>query len=374
MEWIPIFVPILLSILALYIYRHKLIWWEVALPTLVSLVIIGVMKVSMTAYSAQDVEYFSEYITEARYYEEWDEWIEQTCSEPCNCTTDDDGYTSCDTCYYDCSYRDYNPEFWQIRTNMGNAYRCTQGYYKYLVKLFNNETFVDMRRDYYTIDGDMYRTQFDGIFEHVIPMSYEHTYVNKPQAAHTIFQFDDLLPEDTEGLYQYPQVVDRKQDACLGCTDKENERLRIYNGLNGRKHEIKMFVLVFEGKDISIAEKQRHFWKGGNKNELVVCTDSEGSWTKTFSWCDDKSIEVESNYIFNDTIPMKHKIDKLVKLVDTNWKRKHFEDFSYIKVPLTNSQIMWIYIIVSIFSIGLLAFGIFNDIDQDGRRNNYYRY
>lgn len=362
MEWSAIIIPFILSALAVYYFKHKLVWWEIIIPTVVSIIAILVMKYSMIYKNTVDVEFHSEYIIEARFYEEWDEWIDQTCSYECCC--DSDG-NNCSTVYYDCSYRDYHAEYWEIIMNTGNSYYTSESYYKYLVKLFGNESFVNMNRDYYQIDGDMYKTKFDGVFEHVIPKSYKNSYKNKPQAAYTVFKFEDLPPEQTKELYEYPPVNNREQNACLGCSYEDNLTLRRYNGLLGRYKQVKMFILVFKDKDISVAEKQRHFWKGGNKNELVVCVDSEGKWARTFSWCDDKQLEVDINYLFTtEDLSMSQKIRTLESEVKSKWKRKEFSDFNYIKISLTSNQTLWLFIVVFIVSVGALCIGIFNEITE----------
>lgn len=315
---------------------------------------------------SSDVEYLSEYPIEARYYEDWDEWIEQTCSEPCNCTTDEDGYTTCDTCYYDCSYRDYHPEYWEVITNTGHRRSISQSYFNYLTKLWSNKSFIDMHRDYYRDDGDMYKTKFDGIFEHIEPRTFKQTYENKAQAATNIFKFRTLDSLEMVGLYDYPKIYgEARQTNCVGCSKEDNIYLERYNAYIGKRLQIKMFVLVFENKSVEIAERQMTYWKGGNMNELVVCVDKDGKWAKTFSWCDNKTIEARVNDVFIRDIPFREKLHLMEQEAEKSWKRKDFaKDFDYIDIPLSPSQLIWIYVVVFVLSCGTLAFGIFNEINQ----------
>ncbi len=363
MEWFALIVPIVFSLLALAIWKHKLVWWECLLPLVVCIILIASCKHVMIKSLTDDVEFITEYPIEARHYEKWNEYIHRTCTRTYKC-----GKSTC-TSTYDCSYVDTHGKFWEIRTNIGNTYTVGKSYFDFLVNKWGNKTFVDMHRDYHTIDGDMYKSVFDGKFEHVYPQTYEHTYENKTQASKQLFKFRDLDSLETKVLYDYPKVIKMEQDVCLGCSDKENNLLRRYNAILGGKHEVKIFVLFFEDKDISVAELQKSYWKGGNKNELVICVDKDGKWSKTFSWVDDKTIEVESDFIFTQDITMNEKLSKLSEEVKRSWKRKHFSDFEYINVPLTDNQMMWLYIITIIVTFGVLIFGITNDIEHGNGRN-----
>ncbi len=364
MEWLYLLIPVTFSLLSLLLWKHKITWWELLLPVVVGIITIGVGKTLMSNSNSKDVEYISEYITEARHYEAWNEYIHKTCSRT-NCTGS--GKTrNCHTTYYDCSYVRKHSESWQIRTNMGNVYGIDQSYYKSLTKKFINEKFIDMHRHYHTKDGDMYKTSWNNEFETVIPMTYSENYTNKTQAAKTIFKFKDLDSTETKGLYDYPKIINSTQKSCLGCSQENDLLLRKYNAMIGRRHQVKIYVLVFSEKSMEIAERQRQYWKNGNMNEVVVCVDKEGKWAKTFSWCDNKSVEVESSEIFTRDIPMKSKLNLLEHEVEDNWKRKDFDkDFSYIKVPLTTGQEIWLATIVIIATVGCISFNVLNEIGQE---------
>jgi len=362
MEWFALVLPILIILLGRHFFKDRLVWWELLLPLAVTVVTIVIMKVAMVYSLTADTEYFSEYVVEAQHTDRWNEYIHKTCSYT-TCTGS--GKTRhCTTHHYDCSYVQNHPERWAVITNEGHEYSVSQSHYNSLVKLFSNEKFKDMHRKYHSIDGDRHYTVFDNNFDHVQPYSFSETYENKTQACHTLFHFSDLEDKDTIGLYNYPKIIKGKQSSCLGCSESNDYILRSYNGLIGSKYEVKMFVLIFEGQDIEIAERQRQYWKNGNKNELVVCVDSESRWAKSFSWCDNKEVEVRANSIFmNDTLTMKTKLGLLEKDIEQHWERKHFSDFAYIKVPLSGKQMIWLYITVFLVSIGMICIGIFNNVN-----------
>jgi len=359
-EWFALMVPIILSVTALLLFRHKLVWWEVLLPVVICIGTIAGMKALMVKYLTNDTEYISEYITETRYYEDWNEYVHRTCTRTVSC-----GKNCTRTVTYDCSYVRYHSEYWEIRTNMGNKYRISKKYFDYLTKLFGNKAFKDLYRHYYTNDGDMYKSLWNREFGTLRPMTFEHTYQNKPQSVNSVFKFRELDSVQKKGLYSYPDVVDRTQKACLGCNEEEDLLLRRYNSLWGKRFQVKVYLLVFDGKSIEVAERQRSFWKGGNKNELVICMDREGKWAKSFSWCDNKEIEVQASLLLMDSAnDLPTGIIALQDKIEKHWKRKEFSDFDYIKVPLTNNQHIWLYVTVTLLSIGMLVYGVLNEIEQ----------
>ncbi|BBI90549.1 hypothetical protein HYO65_gp157 [Tenacibaculum phage PTm1] len=310
----------------------------------------------------EDVEFYTNYPTEVRYYERWNEYIHVTCTRTISC-----GKDCTTTVTYDCSYvRNYS-EYWGVYLNDGSSYYISQSTYNYYVRLWKaTPKFVNMHRDYHSIDGDMYKAKWNGDFNTIDPWVRKHTYENKVQAVNSVMKFSELSEEQKKGLYDYPPVKNNEQDACLGCNISDNDFLNKLNAVYGRSKEIRVLVLVFDNPDISIAELQQSFWKGGNKNELVVCFDKNNKWAKAFSWSDDKLLETELNILFRDSsLTTKQKIAKMYKLIPTKWKRKNFSDFDYIKIDLTPKQLIYLYIITFIISLGFLLWGIHNDIDED---------
>lgn len=375
MEYFALLIPIISSLICLYIFKHKLIWWEVLLPTVVCVGVIALMKFIMISGLTDDTEYLSEFPIKAVYYEDWNEKV--SCRHPRYCTrivtyscgTSKSPRTCTRTETYQCGWQhaydiDYHPDEWREYTNTGHGYSISKSYYNYLKKLWGNENWKDMHRNYHTDDGDSYETYWDKKFQHIIPMTYSRTYSNKPQAARTVFKFRDLDSLELKNVYEYPKIdKNDRQINCINCTKQENTYLEKYNSLIGLNKEIKVFIINFKDKPFSHSELQRVYWRGGNKNELVICVGND--WVNTFSWCDNKTIQVETNELFrNKTLTLTQKMKQLDPIIQKHWKRKNFSDFDYIKIQLTNNQIIWIFIVTFIISGGLLTFGILNEFEQ----------
>lgn len=191
--WFALLVPVIISLLAFVIFHKDIKFGQIFIPVIATAIVIFVMKWSMASSLEDDTEYLSEFPVSATYYEEWDEWIEETCSSTCCC---DSKGNNCQTTYYDCSYRRSHDAYWEVVMNTGSVTRVSQSYYQMLVKLWSNETFVDMHRDFYEVDGDAYTTKWTGKFDHVRPWDWSRTYSNKPQTLETVFHFNDLSPDN----------------------------------------------------------------------------------------------------------------------------------------------------------------------------------
>lgn len=366
MIWFALLIPICFTALGLLFFKHKFTWIEALSIPVASIILILLLKMWFVSGLTDDTEYLTEYPIEIRYYEHWDEYISQTCTSSVSC-----GKNCTTTVSYDCSYVDDHPRRWVMKMNTGTKHSISESYYNSLAKLWSTtRIFVDMHRDYDTYDGDMYKYKWGNKFKDIDPYVYEHGYENKVQTVNSIMQFRELDTLEIKGLYNYPKVTNYTQESCLGCTPKENLLLNRYNAYLGFKYEVKMFVLVYKDKQLDIGELQQIYWKGGNKNELVVCVDSKNQWSKAFSWVDDKLIEVKVADIFLKDISMEQKIKLMEHEVEDNWKRKHFSDFSYIHVPLTNTHKIIIYIVIFLASLGLFLYGIFNEFDPEDENRN----
>lgn len=373
MDFLIYIIPFLVSVFLLFFFRKKVVWWEYIVMIAVPIVVSLIVRLIMVGYNNTDTEYLGDYITKVRHYDDWDEWVHRTCTR-----TVKSGKTTI-TRTYDCSYRQYHPERWSYFDQDGEEHWL---FYKEefdeIVRRFGTKMiFVDMHRRYYTDDGDAQDYYWNGSEETAWPVTHSHKYTNKLQNSRSIFNFEEIDKEyaDSIGLYDYPPIEMYDQNPILSHTIKlpknQEDALRYTNGFYGKKHQFRVFVLLFENKDIEISEKQRSYWKGGNKNELVVCLgvkDNKVDWCNAFSWCDVPTIDVktETYFIQNDTLDLKAYSDLLRESLNNGeWVRKNFEDFSYLKPELSLTQQIWILVISILLNVGFAIFVIKNDFENE---------
>ena len=73
-------------------------------------------------------------------------------------------------------------------------------------------------------------------------------------------------------LFDYPEIKNNDQNPILGfnATDTDIDAVRYLNGYRGPKNQIHVFILCFNNPSLEIAEMQKAYWQGGNKNEFVA--------------------------------------------------------------------------------------------------------
>ena len=184
--------------------------------------------------------------------------------------------------------------------------------------------------------------------ERFVTVTTSHRYTNKIRRSHSIFKFEKVSKEEKEayGLYDYPEVVDNNQECILGreFPPSVHRAFSLFNAYYGAKHQIRVFILLFDAdKDITVSEKQRAYWSGGNKNELVVCLGVDDSdtvrWCHAFSWMDEPIMTVKTEGYFREHEQLDLlSFNQWLRANLSHWQRKAFKDFDYIHVPLSPVQ------------------------------------
>ena len=192
-----------------------------------------------------------------------------------------------------------------------------------------------------------------------IPVTEKHRYRNKIINSNSIFKFEKITKKQAkeDNLFDYPDIIMHDAESIISGDFQIDEDTRsLFKKFNGRyapSLEMRLLILLFPAeKGVGISHRQRAYWKGGNKNEFIICLglteDHKVEWVNSFSWSDNQQKEVETNMWF-----MQHPEFKWEKFHDwflihsTDWKRKEFSDFRYINVSLAFWQII-IILIVSI--------------------------
>ena len=373
MEIICFALPFLVAIFLLLFFRKETVWWEYVIVIIPSLLFFIITRCIMISVNENDVEYLGGYITKVRHYDEWDEWITRTCSRQVPDGKDANGNTKYRTEYYDCSYRDYHPERWTYFDDEGEEHWLyfKEEFDKIRLQFGTSMNFVDMHRDYYTIDGDAQDYYWDGNKSKIYTITNKHQYRNKIQNSRSTFNFIEITKKeaDTLGLYDYPKIEEYDQNPILSKPPVDSKSIRFLNGYYGREYQFRNYILLFNNSDIEISELQRSYWKGGNKNELVVCLGVDDSlnvkWCNAFSWCDAPTLEVRTESYFSevDSLDLEGYSSMIIKCLENGeWERKEFADFDYIKSEVSTTQELILLILVALYNIGISIFVVLNKI------------
>lgn len=377
MIWGALLIPLIALGVITWKYPKRVNLLEYILVFVVPVACICIGKWASVYTQTRDTEYWNSYAVSAMYEEEWKEQWEEMHTET---YTDSKGNTHTRT--YWTTERKYYPEQWTIFDNIGEEHSIGKPYFEELCKLWGNRSFKEMNRKRTSrhsmetshkilIDGDAYVTKYDSNFEHTVPLCTMHTYENRIQASKSVFNFRKVS-EATKGqykLFDYPPENVHHFNPILGYKSKEaTQLLRAYNAHNGARRQIHMMLLVFQKQPSEAALFQEAYWKGGNKNEFIVCVGLNSTniaWTKTISWTDNQILkaktarEIKEMRTFDPVKVVRYMGENIPK----KFVRKQFADFSYISVQPTMTAVIVTYGVTLLATLAVALIAIFNRHD-----------
>lgn len=377
--WLCMLVPVAVVAAASTIYRHKVVWWEPAVLLLASSLFIFVSKVTTQTVQVSDTEYWGGYVTQAEYYEDWNEKVscrhEIACKHPYNCGTKN----SPSTCYrhsndgYEHSFDvDEHAAYWQMTDSNGATFGISSDFFDVLAARWQSRRFVELNRNYHTNDGDKYVAEWDRRPESIETTAAEHRYENRVQASRSTFRFPDVDPKRNR-LFDYPQVQGHRQRVVLGAEDPAAEaKFQYLNATLGREKQVRVFVLVFRDRPQDAALMQQAYWQGGNKNEFVVCvgTDSEGNvtWAYPFAWSavDERSVrelltDTRMKLVDMGRLDLPALADWLHPEIRGRFRRMPFARFSYLTVEPPTWVVVLVFVLTLAMSAGWAVWAVGND-------------
>lgn len=378
MIWFNLVIPLIAILVMLVFFRKRMAWWEYILIFAIPCMGIAIAKFSSVHSQTTDTEFWNSHIVNAQYVEEWETWDYETCTrEVCSGSGKD---RSCHSESYDCSHCDEYGPSWTAYNNLGQSINISQQKFEEFTKIWNNRVFADQNRHIINHwgcgkDGDAYVTETDGVFEHIQPYSASMTYENKVQCSKSVFNFQEVDSADIKdfSLFEYNLNYNGfNYNPIFGWPDRDaSKRLSQWNGLLGRSKKIHMLILVFFDKPYEAAMAQESYWKGGNKNEFILCIglnkNKEIGWTKVISWTevDRLKLDVERTVL---TMPFNLSaiVDTMASYTKKDFVKKSFKDFSYLTVEPTQRAIFICFIVTLVLTIGLCVFSVLNPFNEDG--------
>lgn len=366
-------IPVIGVIVLLIFFRKEVVWWEPVALLVIGIVMVSVFKLTVDSISISDTEYWGGYVTDVTNYEPWDEQV--PCRHPEYIyVPDGDGGTKRvyvgDEHPYDV---DQHPAEYYIDGSNGEHIAISSDKYQQVARLFENKTFIELNRSYYSQDGDEYICKWPGSAQTIIPIVTEHSYTNKVQASPEFdFPKVDKATKEKYGLFDYPKVQDGYAPSILGAGGPTMQAGQVkfdrLNALLGRSKQIRVFVLVFKNQPIEAAKQQANLWKGGNKNELILCIGVDNAnqvkWREVISWTEApgfKSGVKEATYM--NTLDLPTLADRLEPLIKERWVRKEFKDFNYLTVKPPLWGVILTYLVMLFGTIGFCWWTVNNEYE-----------
>ena len=380
MEVLIFLIPIITAGILAFKFREKTAFWEYVVVLVPSVLLFFALKYSFVYISSLDKEYLSDLVSKITYYEDWDETVMVTHTRTVSCGN---GKTRTET--YVVPERRYHPKRYVYETVTGETNDVSEDEYKLICyKLNMPAVFKDMHRSYRSKDGDAYVTSWNRTRENSYPVTWTHLYQNKVKASsYSIFKYGNMSEEEIKEnkLFDYPEIKNNDQNPILGfnATDTDIDAVRYLNGYRGPKNQIHVFILCFNNPSLEVAEMQKAYWQGGNKNEFVVCLGVKNNtviWCNPFSWSDEPMLEVKTRdyFIKYPDINFKDYAEWLDTQIDKNWHRKEFNDFNYLSIELSIGWYIAILIIILCYNVGISYWVITNEFTLDKPSGKYGRY
>lgn len=381
MEVVIYAIPFITALFLLIVFHKKMVWWEYVVLILPSILFVLLTQIIMVEVNSKDTEYLGSCVTKITHYDPWDEMVTVPRTRRVPCGRNSDGTTKYRTETYYVRERRFHSDMWTYVSNLNDKeHIISESEYNLIKNRFGGkEVYRDMHRNYHTIDGDAQDVFWDKSVEKLYDITTPNKYKNRINSSesHTILKMEEITEENAKkiGLYDYPEINNLTHDQIIGkdVPFKDKQRIRYINSTYGKPHQFRLYMLLFEDKDVSISEKQRAYWQNGNKNEFVVCLGLKGDsvvWCNPFSWCDEPILEVlTKDYFINNPKFNADEYGKWLQTqIPTKWKRKEFKDFKYINVGVSGNQYVALLIIMIILNLCISIWLVTNDINNEQKQ------
>lgn len=337
--FLVLLIPVVIAIGCWYIF-DEVSFVEMILHILIACAMGSGIYKSGIYYQTVDTEVWNgEVLGKDRIHDTYEEAYD------CNCTTDDEGYETCSTCYE----THYTVE-WRLYTNIGDTY------FDYLDST--------SRRVYNTPDPILYTQCRPGQ-----PASLEYKYTNYIQAVpssilNNLSYDSDYLPWVPEyprvyNIYQIDRVLDPSKAAPAGLVNKLNDLLDKEMKILGPEKEANVIVLFTDIPDPSFKHTVEYKWDSGNQNDIVVIISVDNSdypvWvdvmTLAHNWNNEALVVELRERLMNTKLNASSITNAISEEVKLNFNRLEMEYFEHLKSQIKPPN--WIYITITFVSIFL---------------------
>lgn len=366
---IILFISGLFCFFNLKFYNKEINFYEVILQVIIpQLLCFGIYELN-NYNKGQDKEYWSDKIHKIVHDTEYQSYEYNSCctTYSCNCTTDKDGNTSCDTCCDGCwECNDYPEKYYKVGDN---KYYISRSEFYQIAKKFNTQ--IEDKGEYTDVNfggwdcgynGKRYVYNYDGDIMKTVNAVTEHKYENKVRYSNSLYSPIKITKNQIKqyNLLNYPKIINETQDYIIGYNykgyKKHNQLLENYNANNGKNQQIFLRYFVFNNKSSDIGFYQKHYLENGNKNELNIIFSLNDSlyvqWVELATWTESSNLIVGIENLVN--IPIDSFNQEVLKLTKEHWVRKEFTSLNSLVDLKPSITFLMILISLSIlFNIGL---------------------
>lgn len=380
--WLALSIPVLTIVALVTLFKKNIVWWELVIPVCVSFILIGICKFSTEMCQITDREYWGGYVTQAEYFEAWNERV--SCSHPkyedrSESYTDSDGKTRTRIVRVQVGYEhaydvDYHSPYWQITDNNDITLGVSQARFDQLCKQFGNRQFVELNRNYHTIDGDSYVAMWEGQDNCLEPVVTMHSYINRIQASNSVYKFPEVDPKKY-GLYDYPDLNEYDCPSILGYHAPEHMKaeraFELINSKLGKPKKVRVWVVIFKNKPRQAGHEQQCYWQGGNKNELIITIgvnkQNEVQWSYVFGWTKSELLKIQTRDFISEQkkLNLVNLSEWLIPKINEQFVRRDFTEFSYLTVEPPGWMIALTFFLTLLVNVVISFWIVKNEYDEE---------
>ena len=371
MHWLAYLIPLLL-LGGFYVYEPARLlcmdWTELLIVVGLAEALVGTVH-ALVRYLGKDIEFLSGYVVTAKHYNAWTERVVYYVT-----VSDGKGKTRQEqrVRYV------HHPDSWSWELNTGHTSSISEYMFLNLVSRWGGQTYYfPTYHPNCVAGGGGDAVNWDKLTEHVETETYEQRYTNPLDHSNSIFRYEEISPEQAreKGLYDYPAIQNMKQEPIQGlgiATLADQRAFQLLNAMNGKAHQVHFFVLLFDAaKGLTIAEEQRAYWHGGNKNEFTICLGIEKKeetgenilkWCNAFSWMDEPVLELAIESWARDCQDKPLDLQAFCQWLQEHldlWKRKEWKDFAYLSNPMRPWQLCTLFGVAAAAAVGIVYYLVF---------------
>jgi hypothetical protein len=206
-------------------------------------------------------------------------------------STDSKGRTTTRTVYH-------YPEYFVVDNNNVKV-SIDENEYLRLGKLWNHQKLPKEG----WLPGNGTKHEYPATLTNKVVVNSVHFYSNRSQSSNSVYKYTEVSKDDVKqyNLFERPQVNGFYHVPCVfGYTN--DSKLSNLNAIFGKIYQVRLVLLVWRNADQETVVMQENYWKGGAKNEFVMCVSINNNgvvdWAKAFSWSESENLKADFKNTF----------------------------------------------------------------------------
>lgn len=364
--------------------HKKVVWWEAAVGAGVALALAGAFHGMAGVLLGMDTETWSDRVSYAQYQPPWVEYYEEAIYRTEHYTTtstDSQGRTVTEHhtrevfSHWEPRTRRHGPSWW-VESPLGTI-SCPEARYAEILSRFGGQT-TPVPGDRSTSEhasrlqsGDPNDYQTVNNTGWVYPVTARRRFENRTLVAPSLYSYPEV-PETWRGqLYDWPENPDPFTSERLLGTAGNAFSIQAWDQLNARLGPTKLVNLIcigFGNEPREIASWQEAHFRGGKKNDLVICfggTPKEPSWAYVFGWTEKELVKRKLETFFLEGNLTDQSIPQIEGLVRSHYELLDFEaKFAHIPIEPPLWMYLTYFLVTIVFQVGAHLFAHHNAEDK----------